>query len=73
MRRQSPSLAESIRGTLRERAFMLGRFPAIGRETGLEGERELVITGTPYLMRYELVDDTVNVLRIRDGRRRRLP
>ena len=45
-------------------------FPARGRPGRKEGTRELVLTQLPYLAVYELVGETIRVLRVLHGARR---
>ena len=46
------------------------RFPESGRQGRVEGTRELVITGTPYVAAYVIRNKAVRVLRILHGSRR---
>ncbi|HZU31001.1 MAG TPA: type II toxin-antitoxin system RelE/ParE family toxin [Candidatus Angelobacter sp.] len=41
---------------------MLERYPNLGREGRLEGTRELVITGTPFLVFYRIRRNQVEIL-----------
>lgn len=43
-------------------------FPDIGRPGRIEGTRELVITGLPYIACYVAMDDAVTILRVLHGR-----
>jgi plasmid stabilization system protein ParE len=43
--------------------------PASGRPGRLRGTRELVVTGTPYIAAYRVVDDMVTILRVLHGAR----
>jgi toxin ParE1/3/4 len=47
----------------------LSIFPQSGRNGRVEGTRELVILGTPYLVAYALQENTIVVLTIRHGSR----
>jgi toxin ParE1/3/4 len=49
---------------------ILLEFPLSGRAGRVDGTRELVISRTPYVAVYRLVDDTVRILRIIHGSRR---
>jgi toxin ParE1/3/4 len=42
----------------------LKRFPAIGRPGRVPGTRELVVSGTPYIVPYRVRGDLVEVLRV---------
>jgi toxin ParE1/3/4 len=48
----------------------LRRFPRRGRSGRKEGTRELVLTKLPYLIVYEVVDQSIRVLRVLHGARR---
>ncbi|MGO9542324.1 MAG: type II toxin-antitoxin system RelE/ParE family toxin [Terriglobales bacterium] len=41
---------------------ILKRFPASGRPGRVAGTRELVVSGTPYIVPYRVRDDTVELL-----------
>jgi toxin ParE1/3/4 len=53
---------------LRERVFAavesLLDFPEIGRPGDRRGTRELVVTGTPYLVVYEYEEPVIRILRV---------
>ncbi len=44
-------------------------FPHIGRPCRIDGTRELVITGTPFIAAYIIKEDVVRVLRVLHGAR----
>jgi toxin ParE1/3/4 len=46
---------------------LLAEHPGIGRPGRVEGTRELVISGLPYLVAYTQRGDTVAVLRVMHG------
>jgi toxin ParE1/3/4 len=48
----------------------LRQFPRRGRPGRKEGTRELVLTQLPYLVDYEVVDQSIRVLRVLHGARR---
>lgn len=39
-------------------------FPALGRPGRVEGTRELIIPGKPYLVPYRVKDNTIQILRV---------
>lgn len=43
---------------------LLASHPAMGRAGRVEGTRELVVTGTPYIIPYRVREDRVEVLRV---------
>lgn len=46
----------------------LSDYPLIGRAGRVEGTRESVVTGTPFILVYALGPDAVTILRILHGR-----
>jgi toxin ParE1/3/4 len=48
----------------------LASHPALGRPGRVPGTRELVISGTPYIVPYRIQGDTVEVLRVFHGARK---
>jgi addiction module RelE/StbE family toxin len=42
----------------------LRRFPASGRPGRVEGTRELIVSGTPYIVPYRVRDQEVQILRV---------
>jgi toxin ParE1/3/4 len=42
----------------------LKRFPAVGRPGRVQGTRELVVSGTPFIVPYRVRQDVVEVLRV---------
>jgi toxin ParE1/3/4 len=42
----------------------LARYPALGRPGRVPGTRELVISGTPYIVPYRVRRDVVEILRV---------
>lgn len=51
-------------------AEMLAKHPRLGRVGRAAGTRELVISGTPFLVMYRLKEDTVQILAVLHGKRR---
>jgi len=50
-----------------EAAARLSDFPRIGRLGKLDGTRELVVAGTPFVVVYRVVDGLVEILRVIHG------
>ena len=48
----------------------LAEYPAVGRPGRVPGTRELIITGTPYLIPYRVKGEAVEILRVFHGSRR---
>lgn len=62
--RRSPSRAHSVLARIRRAINHLALFPYSGRIGRLDGTRELVVSGLPYLAVYEVHDDRVVVQRV---------
>jgi toxin ParE1/3/4 len=65
---------ESAAKRLVERIFsavgMLTRHPLAGREGRVQGTRELVVVGTPYVIAYRIHWDQIQILAVLHGARR---
>jgi toxin ParE1/3/4 len=62
--------AKKIGGVILEAVNDLVDFPAMGRPGRVSGTRELVISGTPYLVAYRVKKGTVEVLAVLHGARK---
>jgi toxin ParE1/3/4 len=67
IRADNPSAAAKVVAKTRARANELRTHPGIGRIGRVEGTRELVITGTPYLIAYVVRDHVVHILTVMHG------
>jgi toxin ParE1/3/4 len=65
IRRDNPSAAQRVAKTIYSAVADLRRFPHRGRIGLAENSRELVFAPWPYVAVYEVIDDQVQVLRIR--------
>lgn len=63
----SPRAAVSIDDRIEACVEGLAQFPEMGRIGRIEGTRELVVSGTPYIAAYRVVGNTVRVLRVLHG------
>ena len=63
------SAAYRVHDEIRRQTERLAMHPASGRPGRLRGTRELVVTGTPYIAAYRVVDDMVTILRVLHGAR----
>jgi toxin ParE1/3/4 len=63
----SPRAAASVDDRIEICVEGLARFPEMGRVGRIEGTRELVIFGTPYISTYRIDGDTVRILRVLHG------
>lgn len=62
--RENPQVAARVFRQIRKAPHQLARFPHLGRFGQIEGTRELVVTGLPYLIVYRVADDDVEILRV---------
>jgi len=62
--RDNTSAAVSVITAIRDAVELLARHPALGRPGRVQGTRELVIPGTPYIIPYRVRDDRIEILRV---------
>ncbi len=62
--RDNPKAAARIVERIAAGVVRLGNQPASGRIGRVPGTRELVITGTPYIVPYRVRTNTVEILRV---------
>lgn len=65
LRQSSPRAADSLHLAIERALDSLEQFPNRGRPALIEGTRELVVPGAPYVIVYSVSDDEVFVARIR--------
>ena len=65
IRKDNPAAARRMAQTICQGIAELKRFPNIGRAGLVQDTRELVFSPWPYVAVYEIVDNQVQVLRIR--------
>lgn len=63
----SPDVAYQIVIEIIERVGILAEHPGIGRPGRVDGTREFVISGSPYIVAYVHQGDVVTVLRVLHG------
>ena len=63
----SPRAAVAVDDRIQARVEGLAHFPEMGRVGRVEGTRELVIAGTPYIAAYRIAGDAVRILRVLHG------
>ena len=68
--RDRPGAAGRMVLRLREAAEVLQDHPELGREGRVPGTRELVVSGTPFIVPYRIQHDSVQVLTILHAARR---
>lgn len=64
-----PAAALQLKHAIREATGQLAEFPRMGRPGRIEGTRELVIAGTPYLVPYRIEGEEVHLLGVLHGAR----
>ena len=62
--RDDPPAAARVVEHIASSVKLLGTHPASGRLGRVPGTRELVVTGTPYIVAYRVRDETVEILRV---------
>jgi toxin ParE1/3/4 len=67
IRRDNFSTADEVASILYDGCGGLREFPRRGRKGRIEGTRELVFSGLPYIVVYRIQDQIVEVLRIYHG------
>ena len=63
----NPSAAAKVASTLYDGCERLADFPRRGRRGRIEGTRELVFPGLPYIVVYRIQDRSLEILRIYHG------
>lgn len=66
----NPKAANRVLKRLWDAVQMLADHPHAGHAGRVPGTRELVITGTPFIIPYRVVEDTVQILRVIHGKRK---
>ena len=67
LKEHNPTVAQSTVERLYEAAQSLMRFPYRGRTGQQAGTRELVVSSLPYVIVYEVAEETVNISRVLHG------
>jgi addiction module RelE/StbE family toxin len=62
--KQNPEAAAQIVECIKGAVHKLANHPALGRPGRVLGTRELVISGTPYIIPYRVRGDTLEILRV---------
>lgn len=62
--RDNPAAAQRTVAAIERATGLLARHPALGRHGRVEGTRELVIPGTPYIIPYRVRQGRVELLRV---------
>jgi len=63
----NPSAANRVFEAIPTSVRHLADTPNIGRPGRVDGTRELVVVGTPYIVAYAVVDSRINILAVQHG------
>ena len=66
----NPGAGARIRAMIRTAVEQLADYPNLGRSGRVEGTRELVIAGTPYVVVYRVFNNRLRILAVIHGARR---
>ncbi|WP_020565887.1 type II toxin-antitoxin system RelE/ParE family toxin [Methylosarcina fibrata] len=68
--KDSPKSAAKVLSLIKERTVLLQDNPLLGRMGRVDGTRELVITGSPYILPYRLKENQIQILAVFHSARR---
>ncbi len=71
IRKDNPAAARAVAKAILDAADSLSTFPFKGREGGIAGTRELVVSRLPYIMVYRVTMTAIHILHIYHGARDR--
>jgi toxin ParE1/3/4 len=61
--------AYAVQEAIRQQVGRLAEHPRSGRPGRVDGTRELVVSGTPYIVAYRVAGEIVTILRVLHGAR----
>ena len=67
IQRDNPEAAADVAESLYDGCGNLRKFPHLGRKGRIEGTRELVFSGLPYIVVYRIQDQIVEIMRVYHG------
>jgi toxin ParE1/3/4 len=67
---ENPTAARGVIHRIESAVNTLRAHPEIGRSGRVEGTRELVISGTPFIVAYRIAENRVEILAVIHGARR---
>jgi len=67
--RRNRRAADAVQEAIRHQVGRLAEHPRSGRPGRVEGTRELVVSGTPYIVAYRVAGEVVTILRVLHGAR----
>jgi toxin ParE1/3/4 len=62
--KENPRAARALHSRIISRVLLLLKTPNIGRTGRVGGTRELVVSGTSYIIPYRILDDNIQILRV---------
>ncbi len=65
--RRNPAAAADVAKAILEAVQNLTRYPSMGRPGRLPGTRELVISGTPFIVPYTVREQTIEIIAVLHG------
>lgn len=68
--KDNPVAARAVLRRIQQAAGLLRRHPSAGRPGRVFGSRELVVTGTPFILPYRVHGEDVEILRVYHALRR---
>lgn len=68
--RDDPSAATGVVLKIIDAVEMLSEHPALGKAGRVEGTRELIVPGLPYIIPYRVKSNSVEILRVLHGARK---
>lgn len=66
----NPGAAREVAQRIRQAVAVLADYPAAGRPGGVPNTRELVVTGTAYILPYRVRGGAMEILRVLHGARK---
>lgn len=67
IRKDNLSAAIRVVSEIKEQVIALAQFPNMGRSGRIDGTREMVLGGLPYIVIYQVGDNTAYVVRVLHG------
>jgi toxin ParE1/3/4 len=68
--RDNPEAAAGVVIVIQAAVERLSNFPSMGRPGRVPGTRELIVSGTPYIIPYRVRGEEVQILRVFHGARK---
>jgi addiction module RelE/StbE family toxin len=69
IRLDNPDAAEEIAKKILEVVSKLRDYPSLGKAGRIVGTREMAISGTPYVLPYKVIQDSLVIIRVLHGSR----